>query len=129
MFTGASGVTDHRASRGVLLPALVKHGYPERFSMGLIAGTGSVGLLFPPALPLFIYGTVAGLTNLWPGEWDTRRFLFAGIVPGMVLIGMLSAVAVTVAIMKKLPRQRFNVGELGRSFVSPRCPSCSCRSA
>jgi C4-dicarboxylate transporter DctM subunit len=111
VFTGASGVTII-ALGGVLMPALVRQGYPERFSMGLIAGTGSVGLLFPPALPLFIYGTVYGLTNLEPEIWDTRRFLFAGIVPGMVLIGMLSAVAVTVAIMKKLPRQRFNFREL-----------------
>src|SRR4029079_6135706 len=100
-----------------LMPALVRQGYPERFSMGLIAGTGSGGLLFPPALPLFIYGTVYGLTNLEPEIWDTRRFLFAGIVPGMVLVGMLSAVAVTVAIIKRLPRPKFNFGELGRSFL------------
>jgi C4-dicarboxylate transporter, DctM subunit len=53
VFTGASGVTII-ALGGVLMPALVRNGYPERFSMGLIAGTGSVGLLFPPALPLFI---------------------------------------------------------------------------
>jgi len=106
VFTGASGVTII-ALGGVLMPALVRVGYPERFSVGLIAGTGSVGLLFPPALPLFIYGTVYGLTNLEPEIWDTRRFLFAGIVPGLVLIGMLSAVAVSVAIYKKLPRQGF----------------------
>jgi len=116
VFTGASGVTII-ALGGVLMPALVRQGYPERFSMGLIAGTGSVGLLFPPALPLFIYGTVYGLTNLEPELWDTRRFLFAGIVPGMVLVGMLSAVAVTVAIMKKLPRQKFNLKELVRSWA------------
>lgn len=116
VFTGASGVTII-ALGGVLMPALVRQGYPERFSMGLIAGTGSVGLLFPPALPLFIYGTVYGLTNLEPEIWDTRRFLFAGIVPGMVLIGMLSAVAVTVAVMKKLPRQRFNFRELAVSWA------------
>jgi C4-dicarboxylate transporter, DctM subunit len=116
VFTGASGVTII-ALGGVLMPALVRQGYPERFSMGLIAGTGSVGLLFPPALPLFIYGTVYGLTNLEPEIWDTRRFLFAGIVPGMVLIGMLSAVAVTVAVMKKLPRQRFNFRELVTSWA------------
>jgi tripartite ATP-independent transporter DctM subunit len=116
VFTGASGVTII-ALGGVLMPALVRVGYPERFSVGLIAGTGSVGLLFPPALPLFIYGTVYGLTNLDPEIWDTRRFLFAGIVPGMVLVGMLSAVAVSVAIWKKLPRQKFELGELGRSFL------------
>jgi len=116
VFTGASGVTII-ALGGVLMPALVRQGYPERFSIGLIAGTGSVGLLFPPALPLFIYGTVYGLTNLEPELWDTRRFLFAGIVPGMVLVGMLSAVAVTVAVMKKLPRQKFNLKELFRSWA------------
>jgi len=116
VFTGASGVTII-ALGGVLMPALVRQGYPERFSMGLIAGTGSVGLLFPPALPLFIYGTVYGLTNLEPELWDTRRFLFAGIVPGLVLVGMLSAVAVTVAIMKKLPRQKFNFKELCASWA------------
>ena len=116
VFTGASGVTII-ALGGVLMPALVRVGYPERFSVGLIAGTGSVGLLFPPALPLFIYGTVYGLTNLEPEIWDTRRFLFAGIVPGIVLVGMLSAVAVAVAVWKKLPRQKFVMGELGKSFL------------
>jgi tripartite ATP-independent transporter DctM subunit len=116
VFTGASGVTII-ALGGVLMPSLVRVGYPERFSVGLIAGTGSVGLLFPPALPLFIYGTVYGLTNLDPEIWDTRRFLFAGIVPGMVLVGMMSAVAVSVAIYKKLPRQKFELGELGKSFL------------
>jgi tripartite ATP-independent transporter DctM subunit len=127
VFTGASGVTII-ALGGVLMPALVRHGYPERFSMGLIAGTGSVGLLFPPALPLFIYGTVCGLNfqkvftvpdasgYAWP-SWDTMRFIQSGIVPGLVLVGMLSAVAVFVAVKKKLPRQKFSARELGRSFV------------
>ena len=120
VFTGASGVTII-ALGGVLMPALVRNGYPEKFSMGLIAGTGSVGLLFPPALPLFIYGTVYGLIEREEdrklGMWATERFLFAGIVPGMLLIAMLSAVAVTVAVIKKLPRQKFDFDELGRSFI------------
>lgn len=117
VFTGASGVTII-ALGGVLMPALVRAGYPERFSMGLIAGTGSVGLLFPPALPLFIYGTVYGLTQLDPENWKTERFLFAGIVPGLVLVGMLSAVAITVAVMRRLPRQKFDLRELGNSFLT-----------
>lgn len=116
-FTGASGVTII-ALGGVLMPALVRAGYPERFSMGLIAGTGAVGLLFPPAVPLFIYGTVYGLTGLDKENWTTKQFLGAGIVPGLVLIGMLSAVAVFVAVKRKLPRQKFVLGELGKSFIT-----------
>ncbi len=114
-FTGASGVTIV-ALGGVLMPALVRSGYPRKFSIGMLAGTGSVGLLFPPALPLFIYGTVYGLTNLAPETWDTRRFLFAGIVPGIVLVTMLSLVAVFVA--WKLPRQKFDFKELAKSFLA-----------
>ncbi|MEO8707315.1 MAG: TRAP transporter large permease, partial [Kofleriaceae bacterium] len=119
VFTGASGVTII-ALGGVLMPALVRQGYPKKFSMGLIAGTGSVGLLFPPALPLFIYGTIYGLSQLKDLDnkpWDTKKFLAAGIVPGMVLISMLCAVAIFVAVKNKLPRQKFEVGELGSSFV------------
>nr|MBA2544782.1 TRAP transporter large permease [Deltaproteobacteria bacterium] len=117
-FTGASGVTIV-ALGGVLMPALIKNGYPKKFSMGMIAGTGSVGLLFPPALPLFIYGTIYGLTQVGDSEaaaaWDTQRFIFAGIVPGMLLVAALSLVAIVVA--WKLPRQKFVLRELGASFV------------
>jgi tripartite ATP-independent transporter DctM subunit len=124
-FTGASGVTIV-ALGGLLMPALIKQGYPQRFSLGLVTGTGSVGLLFPPALPLFIFGTVLGLqqdlTKKWMAEnpaweWQTERFVWAGIIPGMVLVGMLSLVVVGIAVIKKVPRQRFDVGELGRSLL------------
>src|SRR4051812_43001523 len=60
VFTGASGVTII-ALGGVLPPALVRRGSPARFSRALTAGPGSVGLLSPPAVPLFIYGTICGL--------------------------------------------------------------------
>ncbi|MDQ3367324.1 MAG: TRAP transporter large permease [Myxococcota bacterium] len=117
-FTGASGVTIV-ALGGVLMPALVKNGYPRNFSMGMLAGTGSVGLLFPPALPLFVYGTVYGLTQVSDPKaaelWDTKLFLSAGIIPGLLTVMLLSLVAVIVA--WRLPRQKFVLGELGRSFL------------
>lgn len=116
VFTGGSGVTII-ALGGVLLPGLVKQGYPERFSLGLIAGTGAVGLLFPPAVPLFIFGTIFGLTNLDPENFSSARFIFAGIVPGLVVLTMLSIVAVAVAIQKKLPRTKFSIKELWVSFI------------
>src|SRR3990172_12416490 len=60
-FTGASGVTIV-AIGGLILPSLLKEGYKEKFSLGLVTGTGSVGLLFPPALPLIVYGIVYGIS-------------------------------------------------------------------
>jgi len=59
-FTGASGVTIV-ALGGLLLPTLLKDGYPEKFSIGLLTTGGSRGLLFPPSLPLIVYAMVAGL--------------------------------------------------------------------
>ncbi|NOZ02889.1 MAG: TRAP transporter large permease [Deltaproteobacteria bacterium] len=59
-FTGASGVTIV-ALGGLLMPTLIKDGYPRKFSLGLLTTGGSRGLLFPPSLPLIIYAMVAGL--------------------------------------------------------------------
>jgi C4-dicarboxylate transporter DctM subunit len=60
-FTGASGVTII-AMGGLLFPILLKEGYPERFSLGLMTTSGSLGLLFPPSLPIILYGLVAGVS-------------------------------------------------------------------
>ncbi len=117
-FTGASGVTIV-ALGGLLMPALVKHKYPRRFALGLVAGTGSCGLLLPPALPLFVFGAIYGinreLATKW--EWDTQRFVFAGIVPGVVLLVLLSLLSIGVAARHRLPRQRFDLAELGRATL------------
>ncbi|MDX1269013.1 MAG: TRAP transporter large permease subunit, partial [Oceanisphaera sp.] len=58
MLTGGSGVTIV-ALGALLLPALTQAGYSERFSLGLITTSGSLGLLLPPAIPLILYGIVA----------------------------------------------------------------------
>ncbi len=81
-FTGASGVTIF-ALGGILLPALIKDGYSDRFSMGLITSSGSLGLLFPPSLPLILYGVVA--------EARIDHLFLAGLIPGFLMLLMLSA--------------------------------------
>jgi len=83
-FTGASGVTIF-ALGGLLMPALIKDGYNERFSMGLITSSGSLGLLFPPSLPLIIYGVVS--------ETRIDHLFLAGILPGILMLILLSAYA------------------------------------
>ena len=62
-FTGASGVTII-ALGALLYPALQQAGYPERFNLGLITTSGSLGLLFAPSLPLILYGVIAQQSSL-----------------------------------------------------------------
>jgi tripartite ATP-independent transporter DctM subunit len=81
-FTGASGVTIV-ALGGLLLPALLKDGYPTRFSLGLLTSSGSLGLLFPPSLPLIIYGVVS--------ESRIDHLFLAGILPGILMLLLLIA--------------------------------------
>ena len=83
-FTGASGVTII-ALGGLLYPMLKEQGYPENFSLGLLTTTGSLGLLFPPSLPIILYGLVAGVS--------IDKLFAAGLIPGLLLIAMLSVYA------------------------------------
>jgi len=80
-FTGASGVTIV-ALGALLYPALRDAGYEERFNLGLITTSGSLGLLFAPSLPLILYGIVA--------EVRVDRMFIAGILPGVLMLALLS---------------------------------------
>lgn len=90
--TGASGVTIV-ALGAVLLPALRQAGYSEQFSLGLLTTSGSLGLLFAPALPLIIYGVVAQQLNTTPPVSVDDLFK-AGVLPGLLMLGALAAYAV-----------------------------------
>ena len=88
-FTGASGVTIV-ALGALLYPALRHAGYGERFSLGLVTTSGSLGLLFAPSLPLILYGIVA--QQLGVGRPFTLDELFlAGLLPGALMVLLLSA--------------------------------------
>ena len=82
--TGASGVTIV-ALGGVLFPILRRQNYNEKFSLGLLTTSGSLGLLFPPSLPIILYGVVSGIAIL-----DIFK---AALVPGVLLIIVLSIYA------------------------------------
>ena len=86
-FTGASGVTIF-ALGGILYPALIKDHYPEDFSLGLITTSGSLGLLFPPSLPLIIYGVVS--------ETRIDHLFVAGIIPGLLMLFLLAGYSMIV---------------------------------
>ncbi len=104
-FTGASGVTIV-ALGGLLYPILVKESYPERFSLGLMTTSGSLGLLFPPSLPIILYGIVAGIS--------VDKLFAAGVVPGVLLIVMLSLFSIYTGVRSGVKRQPFS----GREALS-----------
>ncbi|MBW1688681.1 MAG: TRAP transporter large permease subunit, partial [Deltaproteobacteria bacterium] len=87
-FTGASGVTIV-ALGALLYPALKQANYRERFTLGLVTTSGSLGLLFAPALPLILYGVVAQQMNL---EQPVRidDLFAAGLLPGLLMVVMLA---------------------------------------
>ena len=87
-FTGASGVTIV-ALGALLYPALKKAGYGENFTLGLLTSSGSLGLLFAPALPLILYGVVAQQMDLDEAVSIDQLFL-AGALPGLLMLFLLS---------------------------------------
>jgi C4-dicarboxylate transporter DctM subunit len=96
-FTGAAGVTIC-AIGGLLYPALIKDRYSERFSLGLITSSGSLGLLFPPSLPLILYGVIA--------ETRVDQLFLAGILPGILMLILLVGYS-----MLKSPERKHTVTE------------------
>ncbi|HEX5097996.1 MAG TPA: TRAP transporter large permease subunit [Polyangiaceae bacterium] len=112
IFSGASGITIV-AIGGLLLPALLKDRYPEKFSLGLVTTGGALGITFPPCLPLIVYGIVAGLQEVPPGHERLAldKFLLAGLRPGALLIGLLIVYAVIVGMRSKVPRSKFDLNE------------------
>ena len=105
-FTGGSGVTI-LALGGLLLPALLADRYRERFSLGLLTAAGSLGLLFPPSLPLILYGIVAGVAigDLFVG----------GLLPGLVMLALLALLGVREGIASGSGRTPFRPGEAARA--------------
>jgi tripartite ATP-independent transporter DctM subunit len=103
-FTGASGVTIV-ALGGLLLPALKEEGYADRFSIGLVTSTGALGLLFPPCLPVILYGVMAGI--------PVDKMFLGGILPGVLLVLLVLAYALRAGAHAGLARKRFTWAELG----------------
>jgi len=106
-FTGASGVTIV-ALGGLLYPMLLGEKYPEKFSLGLITTSGSLGLLFPPSLPIILYALVTTIS--------VDKLFAAGIIPGIFLVVALGSYSVWQGIRFKVPRHAFRWGEAIQSL-------------
>jgi tripartite ATP-independent transporter DctM subunit len=101
-FTGGSGVTI-MALGGLLLPILLKDGYPEGFSLGLVTASGSLGLLLPPSLPVILYAVVANV----PAD----SLYLAGLLPGLLLILIVAGYGMAVGRKHISGRQAFSLRE------------------
>ncbi|HZZ85307.1 MAG TPA: TRAP transporter large permease subunit [Anaeromyxobacteraceae bacterium] len=106
-FTGASGVTI-LALGGLILPALLEEGYPEDFSVGLVTAAGSLGLLFPPSLPVILYGVVA--------QTPIDHLFIGGLVPGLIMVLLVAAYGILVGVRARAPRQQFQPREAGAAL-------------
>jgi len=103
-FTGGSGVTII-ALGGLVYPIMRKEGYPEGFSLGLVSASGSLGLLFPPSLPVILYGVVASV----PAD----RLYLAGLVPGLILVVLVAAYGLAIGRRSQASTTPFAWRELG----------------
>ncbi len=97
-FTGASGVTI-LALGGLLLPVLIQGGFGERFSLGLLTATGSLGLLLPPSLVVILYAVQARV--------PVNEMFVASVVPGLILVVAISGMCLAQGIWKGVPRSPF----------------------
>ena len=114
--TGASGVTIV-ALGGLLLPMLTASGYSDRFSLGLVTTSGSLGLLLVPSVPLILYGVVA--QQLGVGEPFTLEQLFiGGLGPTLLMVVLLSMYAVW--LHGGVPRTAFDKAALWRAVRAAR---------
>jgi C4-dicarboxylate transporter, DctM subunit len=106
-FTGGSGVTI-LAVGGVLFPALLKEGYRDKFALGLLTTSGSLGLLLPPSLPLILYAVVAQI--------PIEDLFIGGLLPGILLTAMIAAWGVREGTLFGTTRQRFAAREAWASL-------------
>ena len=109
--TGASGVTIV-ALGGILYPVLRRQSYGETFSLGLLTTSGSLGLLFPPSLPIILYGVVA--------QTDISRIFKAAALPGVLLILVLATYAAWFDLTRRRRRMTAGADRKTVSFSSVR---------
>jgi tripartite ATP-independent transporter DctM subunit len=108
LFTGGSGVTI-LALGGLLYPALLQEGYRERFTIGLLTASGSLGLLFPLSVPLILYAIVAQNVAI-------EDLFIGGFLPGVLMLGLLALLGVRESVASHTVHAPFRVGEVAAAL-------------
>lgn len=93
----------------MMFPAMVKEGYPEKFSLGMVTSAGSLGILIPPSIPMIVYAIV--------GQLSPKSLFIGGIIPGLLIGGMLMGYAMLVGLRNpQIQRVPFSTREVGLRF-------------
>ena len=108
VFTWAGSGVTILSLGGLLLPMLVKAKYPERFSIGLINASGSLGLLFPPSVPVILYGIYA--------QVPIDSMFIGGFLPGLMMVAMVSGYGVWQARRSRVTPEKFSWAEARRAI-------------
>ena len=98
-FTGASGVTII-ALGALLYPLLENAHYRDRFCLGLLTTSGSLGLLFPPSMAILLYGIVSGVS--------IDELFLSGMLPGLLLLLMLAIFSILSSHKLHVERHKFS---------------------
>ncbi len=83
----------------VVIAGMVRAGYPEKFAAGVIANAGTLGILIPPSIVMLVYAAAT--------EVSAAKMFMAGLVPGLMMGGILMIAIYIVARIKNLPSQPF----------------------
>jgi tripartite ATP-independent transporter DctM subunit len=114
-FTGATGVTIV-ALGAVLYPALLEAKYGERFSLGLLTASGSLGLILVPSMPLILYGVVAQQFHTTPPVSIDALFK-AGVLPCALMVALLAIYSIWHARRVGVVREKTSGRELVAALV------------
>ena len=112
LFAAISGssVATVVAIGSIIMPAMVKQGFPPRFGAGVIATSGALGILVPPSINLVIFAiATAGLSTLGPdgkmvSSPSIGQLFIAGVAPGLLLALLLGLTTLFIAWRNDYPR-------------------------
>ena len=112
IFAGMSGsATADAGGLGTIeMEAMTTNGYDPEFSAGVTAARSVIGPIFPPSIPLIIYGATASVS--------VAKLFMGGVVPGLVMGVALMILVYIFAVRRKYERHPFNLRALGKQFVS-----------
>ncbi|MBP1933352.1 TRAP transporter large permease [Ammoniphilus resinae] len=112
IFGGISGsaIADSAALGKIEIEAMTKQGYPKKFSAALTCASATIGPIFPPSIPMVIYGGIAGVS--------VGKLFLGGILPGLLIAACLMIMVYYFAIRKNYPREPFSLKRVKDDFLA-----------